>query len=239
MPVQNVPQIYIQLKDWQDKHEQNALATNNLINSYNTQYQNGDITQDEYNTSVNSVWDVYTDKCSELGYGFDFLEGNDPNDTASYQAQLAKLASGEMSAKDKNADGKITRDEYVLAETYGGSTVLTNEEKVQAAMSAHMAFDAINSLVLTDSNPDNDDIDDNLSLDDLQNFYKALDGFNYDYDKQQNTFDGNFNGEIDLDSFQTFMDTATASVTEEDKKKLEDYYTNVFNLASVIKFTKE
>lgn len=235
MSTQAIPQVHIKLTEWQNKHETNITAANNLINNYETQFQNGEINENELKAAAGSVWDAYEEETAKLGYGFNFMEGNDTSNSEAYQAQLGKLAQGDMLSKDKNGDGKISRNEYILGEVYGGSTALSKEQKAQAAAMASMMFDAIDSLVLTNSNPDDDNIDGNLSSSDIENLYKVLDGFNYNDDGSKMSFDGNFNGELDIDSFNAFMETATASVTEEQQKALENYYLGIFD--SVEKMT--
>ena len=137
-----------------------------------------------------------------------------------------------MASKDRDGDGKLSKTEFILGEVYGGATALTAEEKAQAATMASLMFDAIDSLVLVDSNPDNDELNESLDLKDLENYYKTLDGFNYDETTQEMTFNGDFNGDLDLDSFSAFLDTATASVTQEQINKMNDTYLEIFEKVS-------
>ncbi len=232
MSTQAVPQVHVQLTQWQNNHEINTAAANNLMNDFQTQYENGEISQQECKDAQGCVWDIYNERTTELGFGYNFMGENDASDTEAYQSQLGLLAQGEMASKDRDGDGKLSKTEFILGEVYGGATALTAEEKAQAATMASLMFDAIDSLVLVDSNPDNDELNESLDLKDLENYYKTLDGFNYDEATQEMAFNGDFNGDLDLDSFSAFLDTATASVTQEQINEMNDAYLEIFEKVS-------
>ena len=227
--INGVPEIYTKLGNWQDKHELNAKATSNCISVFEEQYANGEITEEKLLQNESALIDIYNEKTAEIGYTFNFMEGENPENKESYQAQLEKLATGEMMTKDSDNDGQISRSEYIMGEIYNSATKMTPEEKAQTALNASMAFDAINALVLVDSNPENDELDNSLSEEDMQNFYKALDGYNFNDETGDVAFDGNFDGELDVESFGAFMTTATAGVSQKDQDNLYNKFLEVFS----------
>lgn len=143
--------------------------------------------------------------------------------------QIAKLASSDFLSKDSNQDGQASRTEYIISEVNDTQYKLTPEEKAETAVMASLAFDAINSLVLVDSNPDNDEIDNFLSKEDMQNFYKVLDGYNFDDNVGEILFNGVFDGELDMDSFGTFLEETTATISDENKQKMYETFLGIFS----------
>lgn len=226
--VQNTS-LYQNLNKWQDAHEVNALATINCLNNLENELNNNEISQEEYNSGYSAFLEIYAEEQAEIGYSFNFMGAKDSNNEEDYLAQLSKLAIGELNEKDSDKDGQISKDEYIMNEINSSIGELTPEEKAQAALMASMAFDAINSLVLVDSNPDNDEIDDYLSQEDLQNFYKTLDGYNYNEETNNAEFDGVFDGAIDMDAFDAFLSEATKGVSQKQQENLYNEFLDIFS----------
>ena len=63
------PEVYNNMKQWQESHENNMQAAVNLIsNGYDEE----------------TVIDIFFEKSDELGETFDFMEGKDPNNENEY-----------------------------------------------------------------------------------------------------------------------------------------------------------
>lgn len=223
--------IYEKMNEWQKQHEINAAATLNCLDNLDAQYKNGEISESEYSKNQSIFLDIYNDETEKIGYTFNFMEGKNPANQEDYMAQIAKLASGDFSSKDTDNDGQVTQTEYIMNEVYSQATNLSPEEKAQVATMALLAFQAIDSLVLADSNKENDiNAGDNLlDVNDFQNLYKTLDGFNFNEETGSMAFNSVFDGELDMDSFDAFLKTTTANVSQESQQKLYDKFLGIFS----------
>lgn len=226
--VQN-PSLYQNLNKWQNAHEVNTLATINCLNNLENKLNNNEISQKEYDSGYSAFLKIYAEEQAQIGYSFNFMGAKDSANKEDYLTQLTKLATGELNEKDSDKDGQISKAEYIMGEVYDSVGELTPEEKAQAALMASMTFDAINSLVLVDSNPDNDEIDGYLSQEDLQNFYKTLDGYNYNEETNNIEFDGVFDGAIDMEAFDAFLSEAIKGVSQEQQENLYNKYLEIFS----------
>ena len=210
-----VPVEYAKMQNWQDKHEINIAVAQDCVDNIWQQYESGQITEQEYQAKEKGYIDTYNEQAKELGLEYDFMNNKDVNNKEEYDSQLKKFAMGELILNDINGDGKVSRSEYIQAQASDSAGELTPEMKAEAKTLATLAFDAIASLVLADSDPNNDDIDEYLTQSDFENMYKTLDGFNFNEVQGAVEFDGNFDGKLNIDSFSAFMEYATASVPQE------------------------
>ena len=168
--INGVPEIYAKLNVWQDGHEQMANITNNYLNSFQTQFENGQISEDEALFAFNEVSNMYNEAAGDIGYEFDFMNGKDPNNKDDYNEAISILAQGEIAQKDSDKDGEISYDEYLNFELGDSVGEMSEEDKKAAEEIAKLFFDEINQA--------QDENDTTLDLEDMQNFYKTLDSYN-------------------------------------------------------------
>ena len=106
--------VFDGMKSWLDKHEGNVIAANTLTQFARTEEQK------------NEIWADYLKAQKKIGLEYDFMEGKDPQDNASYQEQLMKLGLGEVLSKDTNQDGYVSQEEYIASEAGVEASELDN-----------------------------------------------------------------------------------------------------------------
>ena len=184
-------QVYDNMKTWQQKHEINDLAAQNLLNK-----------KDKLGLSEEGILAEYFNQGSEIGFEYDFMEGKDPNNEQDYNAQLQKLGEGEVTAMDQNGDGEISLEEYLDSELKDIDEDDTIETIALGYAMAHFMFQMI------DEGMGNSDSSGTLSADEFASLYKNLDQFTVTKvgEEYQGNLTGVFDGKIDiLSSSEEFL----------------------------------
>lgn len=196
------PQIYANLKTWQNEHEKAII--NNILKSaeIDEQYSSGEITKAEHKEKTLAAWSDYEDKNAVIGYTFNFMEGKNSSVNAEYNEQIEKLALGELQEKDANGDGVVSLAEYITFEINDSVMELTKEEIEETVKLATNGFMAID-FRFTDKPTKNGD--GNLSLGDLKFFYTVLDAYQYNDDAYDCIFGDTIDGEIDIESADAYF----------------------------------
>lgn len=88
-----------------------------------------------------------------------------------YEQVISEIAQGEISYKDKNNDGALSFEEYALSELADLGENLTRDEILNALIDTYFVFD---SMETQQYNKERDGL---LSQEELEAFYKNVDGF--------------------------------------------------------------
>lgn len=180
-------QVYDNMKTWQQKHEINDLAAQNLLNK-----------KDKLGLSEEGILAEYFNQGSEIGFEYDFMEGKNANNEQDYNTQLQKLGEGEVTAMDKDGDGEISLEEYLNEELKGITEDDSEDMVAQVKTMATLLFQII------DQGMGDCDSSGTLDADDFASFYKNLDQFQLD-ENYEGALTGEFDGKIDIDSASEFV----------------------------------
>lgn len=180
-------QVYDNMKTWQQKHEINDLAAQNLLNK-----------KDKLGLSEEGILAEYFNQGSEIGFEYDFMEGKDPNNEQDYNTQLQKLGEGEVAAMDKGGDGEISLEEYLNEELKGITEDDSEDMVAQVKTMATLLFQII------DQGMGDCDSSGTLDADDFASFYKNMDQFQLD-ENYEGALTNEFDGKIDIDSASEFV----------------------------------
>lgn len=163
--------------------------------------------QDECMASID---EQYEQNAEELGKSFDFMEGKDAKNEEDYNAQLLKLAQGEVDKKDVNGDGRISLQEFVFDEV-GETDQYESDELLQDAVT-----NAILTFKLMDEGMGNSDKSGDLTAAEFQSLYKNLDGFVGVENVKDENIIGEFDGKLDIENSADFLSYAIGNIFSEE-----------------------